>query len=109
LGPLLVVRRGRRTIIVPAASIVRASVVGSTLTAILPAPTAASPTGAALAGTRRASLCQDLALLGRQNLVELGLGFLFELRDLFALILAEVQPFHNERRQKMKTSARAAV
>jgi hypothetical protein len=58
----------------------------------------AAATRAALAGTRRTRRGQDLHLLGREDLFQLGLGLFFQCLKLLLLFFTEVQLFHHERR-----------
>jgi hypothetical protein len=60
-----------------------------------------------LAHARRASLVEDLSLLGRQDLVELGLGLPFKLRDLFHLLVGQVQSLGHEAREQMEPTTRS--
>ena len=50
---------------------------------------------------RRASRLEDLLLLGRQDLIELGLGLFFEFGNLLLLIFREVQVLDRETWDKM--------
>jgi hypothetical protein len=67
---------------------------------------ALTATGAFVAWARRTSLVEDLALLGRQDLVQLGLGLLFKFGDLLDLVVAQFQSLGNESRQQMEPAAR---
>jgi hypothetical protein len=58
--------------------------------------------GTASPWPRWASGFEGLLLLGRQDLVELSFGLLFEFGNLFLLILREVQLLDRERRDQME-------
>jgi hypothetical protein len=81
------------------------------LTAARSAPTAtlaALSAAAALSRTRWARRFEGLLLLGRQYLIELGLGLFFEFGNLFLLIFREVQLLDRERRDQMEPAPRTA-
>jgi hypothetical protein len=61
-----------------------------------------------LTGARRAGLCQNLLLLGRENLLKLGLGLFFQLGDLFLLGCRKFQFLGHEPRQEMESTAWSA-
>ena len=66
----------------------------------------AGSTRAALSRTRRTSHLQGLLLPRRQDLIELGLGLLFERGNLLLLIRREVQPLDDETWQHVESATR---
>lgn len=65
---------------------------------------AALSAGAALTRARGASPLEGFLLLGRQDLIELGLGLFFEFGNLFLLIFREAHLLDRERRDQMEPS-----
>jgi hypothetical protein len=60
-----------------------------------------------LSRTRRASRLQGLLLLGRQDLIELGLGLFFEFGELFLLIFRELHLLGDETREQVEPATRS--
>jgi hypothetical protein len=79
--------------------VARTCAIGTALTTALSVPTAA---GATSPWPWRASRFEGLLLLGRQDLIELGLGVFFEFCNLLLLVFREVQLLDRERRDQME-------
>jgi hypothetical protein len=71
---------------------------------------AAAVTGTFSSGVAgRAGLLEGLELLGRQDPGELVLHFLFEVGDLLALVVGEIEPFFGEARNDVDAAGRAGA